>query len=79
LGSAAYNNSFVCIPAEVPFRPGRKTPKPVIQGPQTARVVDETNNASGTPSEEIWPDKFGRVRVRFPWDREGKHSCWHKT
>ena len=76
MGSAAYNNSFVCIPAEVPFRPGRKTPKPIIQGPQTARVVDETNSASGTPSEEIWPDKFGRVRVRFPWDREGKHSCW---
>ena len=76
LGTAAYDNSFVCIPAEVPFRPGRKTPKPTIQGPQTARVVDETNSASGTPSEEIWPDKFGRVRVRFPWDREGKHSCW---
>jgi type VI secretion system secreted protein VgrG len=76
LGAAAYNNSFICIPAEVPFRPGRKTPKPTIQGPQTARVVDETNSASGTPSEEIWPDKFGRVRVRFPWDREGKHSCW---
>lgn len=76
LGAAAYDNSFICIPAEVPFRPGRKTPKPTIQGPQTARVVDETNSASGTPSEEIWPDKFGRVRVRFPWDREGKHSCW---
>jgi type VI secretion system secreted protein VgrG len=76
LGGAAYNNSFACIPADVPFRPGRKTPKPTIQGPQTARVVDETNSASGTPSEEIWPDKFGRVRVRFPWDREGKHSCW---
>jgi type VI secretion system secreted protein VgrG len=26
--------------------------------------------------KEIWPDKFGRVRVRFPWDREAKYACW---
>jgi type VI secretion system secreted protein VgrG len=71
-----YENSFTCIPDKVPFRPARKTPKPVITGPQTARVVDETKDPNAEPKEEIWPDKYGRVRVRFPWDREGKFSAW---
>jgi type VI secretion system secreted protein VgrG len=35
-------------------------------------VVDENPE----PVEEIWPDKYGRVRVRFSWDREGKSACW---
>jgi type VI secretion system secreted protein VgrG len=34
----------------------------------------------GPPGDEIAPDEFGRVRVQFPWDREGKSdefsSCW---
>lgn len=40
---------------------------------QTAQVV-------GKSGEEIWTDKLGRVKVQFPWDREGKRdetsSCW---
>lgn len=40
---------------------------------QTAVVV-------GKSGEEIWTDKLGRVKVQFPWDREGKNdetsSCW---
>jgi type VI secretion system secreted protein VgrG len=68
-----YSNAFACIPDSVPFRPGRITPKPVIQGEQTAVVV-------GPKSEEIWPDKYGRIKVQFYWDREGKSdensSCW---
>lgn len=76
-GAGFYDNSFTCIPANVPFRPARSTPKPAIQGPQTARVVDETKDPPhGKAAEEIFPDEFGRVRVRFPWDREGKYSCW---
>jgi type VI secretion system secreted protein VgrG len=43
-----------------------------VYGPQTARVIDENPE----PQEEIWPDKYGRVRVRFPWDREAKYACW---
>ncbi len=59
--------------AQVPFRPARQTPKPVVQGPQTAIVV-------GKAGEEIWTDEYGRVKVQFHWDRYGKQdensSCW---
>lgn len=72
-GGPAYENTFMCIPAETQFRTPRLTPKPKIVGSQTAVVV-------GPKGEEIWPDKFGRVRVQFFWDREGvrdeNSSCW---
>ncbi len=72
-GGASYHNSFTAIPARVPFRPERRTPKPVIQGPQTAIVV-------GPKGEEIHTDEYGRVKVQFHWDRYGKRdensSCW---
>jgi type VI secretion system secreted protein VgrG len=69
----SYSNHFTCIPFEIPFRPLRITPRPTVQGPQTAVVV-------GKAGEEIWTDKYGRVKVQFHWDREGKRdensSCW---
>ena len=72
-GEFIYNNSFTAIPAALPFRPQRVTPKSVIQGTQTAVVV-------GPAGEEIFTDKYGRVKVQFHWDREGKadpnSSCW---
>jgi type VI secretion system secreted protein VgrG len=68
-----YQNSFTCIPAAVAFRPPRRTPKPFVQGTQTAVVV-------GPKGEEIFCDKYGRVKVQFHWDRDGKYdagsSCW---
>jgi type VI secretion system secreted protein VgrG len=68
-----YSNEFTCIPAAHPFRPERTTPRAVVQGCQTALVV-------GPSGEEIFTDKYGRVRVQFPWDREGKKdgasTCW---
>jgi len=68
-----YTNTFECIPADVIFRPWRVTPKPNVQGCQTAVVV-------GPAGEEIYTDKYGRVKVQFHWDREGKKnedsSCW---
>ena len=68
-----YENDLVCIPAALAYRPRRVTPKPVVQGSQTAVVV-------GPSGEEIFTDKYGRVKVQFHWDREGKNdegsSCW---
>jgi type VI secretion system secreted protein VgrG len=75
-GSSAYTNAFVCIPHKVPFRPPQITPKPIVQGPQTAVIV-------GPSGEEIYSDKYGRVKAQFHWDREGKKdensSCWMRT
>jgi hypothetical protein len=72
-GGFSYENHFSCFPAALPFRPPRGTPRPTIVGTQTAVVV-------GPPGEEIFCDKYGRVKVQFPWDREGKKdvdsSCW---
>lgn len=68
-----YTNSFRCIPMALPFRPARITPKTRVEGPHTAIVV-------GPSGEEIFTDKYGRVKVQFPWDRDGKKdassSCW---
>ena len=68
-----YRNTFECIPSTTPFRPPRVTPQPFVQGCQTAVVV-------GPGGEEIYTDKYGRVKVQFHWDREGKKnensSCW---
>lgn len=64
---------FQCISSQTHYRSQRITPKPVVQGPQTAIVV-------GKAGEEIWTDEFGRVKVHFHWDRYGKadetSSCW---
>ncbi|MBM4330022.1 MAG: type VI secretion system tip protein VgrG [Deltaproteobacteria bacterium] len=69
----AYANNFTCIPFDVPYRPPRDSVKPVVRGTQTAIVV-------GPGGEEIYTDKYGRVKVQFHWDREGKRnensSCW---
>jgi type VI secretion system secreted protein VgrG len=59
--------------SDTPFRSARLTAKPVIQGPQTAVVV-------GPQGEEIYTDKYGRVKVQFHWDRRStadeNSSCW---
>jgi type VI secretion system VgrG family protein len=68
-----YSNHFECIPSDIPFRPRRMTPRPFVQGPQTAIVV-------GPKGEEIYTDEYGRIKVQFHWDRDGKQdektSCW---
>ena len=61
------------IPRAQQYRPPRRTPRPFVQGPQSAVVV-------GPAGEEIFTDKYGRVKVHFFWDRAGpktdKSSCW---
>lgn len=85
-GSESYSNHFTCIPAEVAFRPPRLTPKPFVQGLQTAVVVGKSSDEdsaddedAGGDGEEIWVDKFGRVLVKFPWDRKSEISCWMRV
>ena len=72
-GGAGYRCSFLAMSSKQQFRPKRTTPKPFVQGPQTAVVV-------GPAGEEIYTDKYGRVKVQFHWDRLGKKdqnsSCW---
>src|SRR5690606_27044180 len=68
-----YQNRFECIPDTVTFRPPRITPWPEMRGSQTAIVV-------GPGGEEIHTDEFGRIKVKFPWDRVSPYddtaSCW---
>ncbi len=72
-GSIHHANAFICLPAEVPYRPARRTARPVVKGPQTAIVT-------GPSGEEIHTDAHGRVKVAFHWDREaprdGTDTCW---
>ncbi|WP_347912159.1 type VI secretion system tip protein TssI/VgrG [Pseudomonas grandcourensis] len=67
-----YRNRFEAIPKATPYRPTRITPKPRMHT-QTAIVV-------GKSGEEIWTDEYGRIKLQFPWDRDGKNdeasSCW---
>lgn len=69
----AYRNHFVAVPGDSPFAPVRSTPKPRAVGLQTAVVV-------GPAGQEIFTDKYSRIKVQFPWHREGKSdqdsSCW---
>lgn len=68
-----YENQFECIPSDVPYRPPCVTPKPRVQGTQTAIVV-------GPRNEEIYVDEKGRVKIQFHWDLDGEYnensSCW---
>jgi type VI secretion system secreted protein VgrG len=72
-GAFEYTNHFQAIPFALPFSPPRVTPKPVVAGSQTAVVV-------GPAGEEIFTDKYSRIKVQFHWDRQGKSdadsSCW---
>ena len=67
------NCEFDAILATTPFRLDCETPLPLIRGPQTAKVV-------GKPGDEITTDNYGRVKIKFYWDRispdDDTASCW---
>jgi type VI secretion system secreted protein VgrG len=69
----SYSCRFTALNNRQSFRPERLAEKSVVQGPQTAIVV-------GPKGEDIYTDKFGRVKVHFHWDRDSKRdensSCW---
>lgn len=68
-----YKNTFQCVLQEAPYRPARRTPRPVVAGLQTATIT-------GPAGEEVFADAHGRVRAQFHWDRHGRKdersSCW---
>jgi type VI secretion system secreted protein VgrG len=72
-GGEFFSCNFTVIDAAQNFQPARLTPKPVVQGPQTALVA-------GPGGEEIYTDMYGRVKVLFHWDRysqaDENSSCW---
>ena len=64
---AGFRIAISAVDSRVPFRPLLSTRIPRVEGPQTAIVV-------GQGGEEIWTDKYGRVKVQFHWDREGERQ-----
>jgi type VI secretion system secreted protein VgrG len=68
-----YSNEFHVFPESVPFRAPLTTPRPLVAGTHTAKVV-------GSSGEEIWTDANGRVKLKFYWDgsagADENSSCW---
>jgi type VI secretion system secreted protein VgrG len=63
-----YVGHYEFLQSDINFRAPLATPRPIIYGPQTAKVV-------GKDGEEIDVDEHGRILVRFYWDRKNKQSC----
>ena len=68
--------NFEAVKSDTPWRTLPVTPRPVVRGPETAIIT-------GPEKEEIFTDKFGRVKVRFHWDRSGskdeESTCWMRV
>lgn len=68
-----YRVTFRAMDAKFEYRSPLVTPRAVVEGPQTAKVV-------GPAGEEIYTDKYGRIKVKFHWDRDPeqneKSTCW---
>lgn len=68
-----YRCAFHAIPATTQYRLPPLTHRPIVQGPQSAKVV-------GVQGEEVTTDSYGRIKVKFYWDRSPTQnensSCW---
>lgn len=64
-----FRASYTLLDSTQQFRPTRQTPRPIVQGPQTAIVVGDKKTVDD--KSEICTDKFGRVHLRFYWERLG--------
>ncbi|QUM89435.1 type VI secretion system tip protein VgrG [Moritella sp. 36] len=67
------NSNFCCVENTPSYQPIINIHKPIIRGVQTAIVT-------GAASDEIYVDSYGRIKVKFYWDRLGtsdeNSSCW---
>jgi len=76
MAGPSYECKFTAQRTNRAFRPKRSIEKPTVKGPQTGVVV-------GPAGDEIYTDKYGRVKVQFHWDRYGEHdensSCWMRV
>ncbi|MGF1844784.1 MULTISPECIES: type VI secretion system Vgr family protein [Vibrio] len=70
--NVSYENSFQCCDVKTPFRP------PYIHYPAAQQL--HTATVTGPKNEEIYRDKYGRIKIQFHWDLAGKGdentSCW---
>ncbi len=62
-----YQCKYAVISGKINYRPQRVSRVPIVQGVQTAIVV-------GPSGEEIYTDKYSRVKVQFHWDRAGNND-----
>jgi type VI secretion system secreted protein VgrG len=70
---AIYHGSYELQKADKRFRAPLVTASPVVIGPDTAKVVGEKNKGE---EGDIDVDRYGRVWLRFHWDREADStSC----
>ncbi|OKP02251.1 type VI secretion system Vgr family protein [Xenorhabdus eapokensis] len=64
---------FEAIPASTHWKPLAVTPWPKVTGLETAVVT-------GPKDKQIWTDEYGRIKVKFRWDKDSKkddtRSCW---
>ncbi|MFO0588527.1 MAG: type VI secretion system tip protein TssI/VgrG [Polyangiaceae bacterium] len=65
-GSLRYENRFAWVPADVPIRPPRPR--------RSRQQVMESATVVGPPGSELYTDALGRIKVQFPWDREGRRD-----
>lgn len=60
--SVTYENTFQCIPANIEFRPKRKTPVPKVTGIMSAKIE------SGSGDEYAFIDDYGRYKAKMLFD-----------
>jgi type VI secretion system secreted protein VgrG len=73
---SGYANCFEAIPAERPWRPKMEQKAgATAYGSQSAIVVGPDGSDQPNGADEIYCDRLGRVRIRFPW-QESDAGCW---
>jgi type VI secretion system secreted protein VgrG len=74
-GSGPYHNEIEVLPAKTVFVPPVKTKRPQALGMFTG-IVEGPSTGGGGQSEEIYTDKYGRIKVRFSFFPQDAPSCW---